>query len=178
MPVTGRRPNAIERELIRFPADYEIAWAGGKSLSPGVYAEAYAKRPVDLCKPWRPIYDKDLFEDLRVTRADWDKLLSHLTDRGLIAPVQSTSSLPKPARRMRVGENTLRRWYLNEYVPECTTSGRQPSAVADEVAAKAKFGKTKVRRKQIRDLREFAPADWRKQGPRKSAKNSAEIIPP
>ena len=178
LPATGRRPNAIERELIRFPADYEIAWAGGKSLSPGVYAEAYAKRPVDFCKPWRPIYDKDLFEDLRVSRADWDKLLSHLTDLGLIAPVQSTISLPKSARRTRVGEPALRRWYLNEYVPECKSSGRQPSAVADVAAAKVKFGETKVTRKQILALRAFAPDNWKKQGRRKGAKNSAERIPP
>jgi hypothetical protein len=55
LPVSGRRPKAIERELIRYPADYEIDWLAGKSLRAGVHAEARARRRVDLCNPWRRI---------------------------------------------------------------------------------------------------------------------------
>jgi hypothetical protein len=85
---------------------------------------------------------------------------------------------PTPTRpgtwRPKASDAEVQKWYEGTYIPERQAADEQPSEDKDWTAAKLKFGH-KVRRDQIRSVRRFlAPTDWRKQGRRTSAKNSAE----
>jgi hypothetical protein len=53
VPIFGRRPGNVDRELIAFPVDYEIDWLGQRSLRGTDYCEPRASRPVDLSAPCR-----------------------------------------------------------------------------------------------------------------------------
>ena len=79
VPIFGRRPGNVDRELIAFPVDYEIDWLGQRSLRGADYCEPRASRPVDFSAPWRKEYDRDVFEDLVIPRAHWNQLARKLS---------------------------------------------------------------------------------------------------
>jgi hypothetical protein len=78
VPVFGRRPGRVDREVIAFPIDYEIHWVGQRSLRAADYCEPRACRRVDLNGPWRKEYDRDVFEDLAIPRAHWNRIMRTL----------------------------------------------------------------------------------------------------
>jgi hypothetical protein len=79
VPIFGRRPGKVDRELIAFPIDYEIDWLGQRSLRGADYCEPRACRRVDLSAPWRKEYDRDVFEDLVIPRAHWNQIARKLS---------------------------------------------------------------------------------------------------
>jgi hypothetical protein len=78
VPIFGRRPGKVDRELIAFPVDYEIDWLGQRSLQGADYCEPRASRRVDLSTPWRKEYNRDVFEDLVIPRAHWNQIARKL----------------------------------------------------------------------------------------------------
>jgi hypothetical protein len=77
-PLFGRRPGNVNRELIAFPVDYEIDWLGQTNSRGEDYCEPRACRRVDLSAPWRKEYDRDVFEDLVIPRAQWNQMARKL----------------------------------------------------------------------------------------------------
>jgi hypothetical protein len=78
VPIFGRRPGKVDRELIAFPIDYEIDWLGRRSLREAYYCEPRACRRVDLSAPWRKKYDRDVFEDLVIAGSHWNQITRKL----------------------------------------------------------------------------------------------------
>jgi hypothetical protein len=102
VPTFGRRPGKLDRELITFPLDYEIDWLGRRSSREADYCEPRASRRVDLSAPWRKEYDRDVFEDLAIPRAQWNKIARKLclpeafpTQSGVMGRAGSAADEPR-----------------------------------------------------------------------------------
>jgi hypothetical protein len=84
VPIFGRRPGKVDRELIAFPVDYEIDWLGQRSLRGADYCEPRACRRLDLSAPWRKEYSRDVFEDLMIPLAHWNQIARKLRPSGAL----------------------------------------------------------------------------------------------
>ncbi len=103
VPIFGRRPGKVDRELIAFPIDYEIDWVGQRSLRAADYCEPRARRRVDLNGPWRKEYDRDVFEDLAIRRAHWHELVPKLSLSGALPSQSSVIGSAAPAAEEQRG---------------------------------------------------------------------------
>ena len=109
----------------------------------------------------------------RVLKPDFEK--SEATTAGLIVTgISVFQAVPERAKTLNdvprpVARATLKLWYIG-WVKENQEKGLEPSREQDWAAARHKLGDG-VRRKAMRELREeHAPADWRRQGRRKTGK--------